>query len=912
MLSAVEVQEINQQLGSGDVAAAVARIEKEVDLRAKDQPQLEKATIKALSSRLKNDSEAARILGEGALHPNVSVRRFVRKLGQSLKNDGSPLAKPLRARLERYIDETVALDYSQNPKEAALRREQADVLDTSIELLRRLDLEEFLDTIGDLIVRWQEIDEAQQQAEAPARQAAEERGTKIMKAWRVHEEFVNAVFQERYAQLGVPLHEFQQTSPRLWEELMQTIQANPEYQAVHAEAEAAAAAAAPEMPEQPAGKTLAEDYGNVNRSFREALSGIHHWQDDKAPREQQVVQTRMWKWLEAGLMNDDLTGRRRALGISNINGWHFLGPRWMQQNALPLLQKAKGAGRDNGDVWNRFVYALHFVFYRDTAGQTATPVPEHVTPEAIRALKNGGKQEDEILERLAVETQKRLEKQEKQTAKAAVAAETGAVEEDEDEEDDSPWAHLLKPDEDELEVAARYTTIDERLQAICDPPVIEIEDFVGKRTGPMERTDLLDCWREEAGWKAREPELAKKAVPRLLEKMRQSVEEYREVHNRKKPAHFQITPEMEAKLNKAEREKLEEQELGKEQFAAEMATDDLIYAIRELGGMPAVMQALEMLEHDELQGYQGRHVRGIISMLGDEKQYSGTDVDTSRKLVKLWERAELKSKKSEDDIKWFEQSRDQFMAGVLYRSDDPAHQDEALDLVRARGAYDSSLPKVARQRGDTRMLVPLVRALLPFYDNHNDDLLEMWKDLIAQQSPDLQEVLPELLESYAGTTDAKQLRMPQEMLEAVDKKSPLWNRQQELLTRCVESPLPAVSRFALERLGAADIENADWESLCGLAAEKLFSENAGLAREAAKFLGQIGAAHKEVTETAAAALGDALSLQNLPLLETCLKSLQQVKDKQRFTWDDSLRERIEELGREQKARLGKLCDKLLA
>src|SRR5690606_14322264 len=117
----------------------LAPLEGAVDVRARELPAIDKPVVKALAGHLANDAGAAKLLGEAALHPNISVRRFVRKLAMALKADARPLAAPLRARIARYLSETIAIDYTFDPKEAALRREQADVLDTSIELLRRVD-----------------------------------------------------------------------------------------------------------------------------------------------------------------------------------------------------------------------------------------------------------------------------------------------------------------------------------------------------------------------------------------------------------------------------------------------------------------------------------------------------------------------------------------------------------------------------------------------------------------------------------------------------------------------------------------------------------------------------------------------------------------------------------------------------
>jgi hypothetical protein len=917
MLSSTAVQEINQHLSAGDVAAALALVEPEVDLRTKELPAIDKKTLPQLATHLSTDPVQARRLAEAALHPNISVRRFVRKLVQGLKTGAKPLAKPLWARLDCYIQETVALAYSNNPKEAVLRREQVDVLDTAIELLRRCDLEEFLHITGELLVRWHARDDEKQRAEEPQRRLAEARGERIMHAWGVHEARVKAIFEERYAHLGLPCHELQRTSPRLWEELLQAVRDDPEFQ----RAEAAAQAAMPQEPAAvptPAPQTLAQDSHNVSNAFREALSLNAVWQPGQEPSaEQRAVQQQVAQWAEAALLSDDPRAEARMLALPHVNGWQYLGAEWFQEHAVPLLQRAQAAGRDKSEAWSNFVYIMRFLLFRDGARQDAMELPETLTPEALRALKNGNQKDDAFLEQLAGQVAAvRARQEERQAAKppAAVDAEAAAEQSDEDEEEDATaacWAHLLAPGDAVKQAAAQYRTLEQRIEALCTPPVVERREFSKTKLAPVERCDLLSCWRDDADWAAMEQAFREQALPRLFDRLRQETEAYLEVHRRRKPGNAQLSAEVAAALTPAEQRRWEEKQLEQERFDAMVATDDVVYAIRQLGGLPAAVTAMEIFDQNELVDYQSRHVMGLTSVITEQRNFTPADVEAARAIVENWERYQLAAKPSAQDREWTLKWRDQVTVGFLYKSGEPEHRAEALALVRTRGAYDSALPRLAREREDVAMLMPLVRATLPFHDYYDHHILALWDSVLAKHSELVPALLPELLTMLAEITDAKQLRMPQAMLERVDKGHPALAGNFELLARCVESPLPAVNRLALERLTEITTIEADWSSVCERASEKLWSENVTLAKDTAKFLGRVGAAHGEVTEAAFAALGDALSLNNPPLLEVCLRALQQIRDKQPVTLDAAIRERIAELQTEHTAKLGKLCAKLL-
>jgi hypothetical protein len=83
-------------------------------------------------------------------------------------------------------------------------------------------------------------------------------------------------------------------------------------------------------------------------------------------------------------------------------------------------------------------------------------------------------------------------------------------------------------------------------------------------------------------------------------------------------------------------------------------------------------------------------------------------------------------------------------------------------------------------------------------------------------------------------------------------------------------------------------------------------------KDAAKFLGTIGARNTDAAPEAFVALCDALSLNSLPLLEAILRALIAIRGKQDVELNEAARKRIEQLRDEQLSRLGKLCRRVLA
>ena len=143
MLRLEQVKAIDDGFHGGDLNAAFVPLEATIDLRAGELPRLGKRALAALKNGLANGDDAA-TWAQAMLHPNVSVRRFARKVLMELGDEAAPLFGPLRARLERFWGEETPLPETMKPREAALRREQNEQVSSALELLLRVDPEQFM------------------------------------------------------------------------------------------------------------------------------------------------------------------------------------------------------------------------------------------------------------------------------------------------------------------------------------------------------------------------------------------------------------------------------------------------------------------------------------------------------------------------------------------------------------------------------------------------------------------------------------------------------------------------------------------------------------------------------------------------------------------------------------------------
>ena len=103
----------------------------------------------------------------------------------------------------------------------------------------------------------------------------------------------------------------------------------------------------------------------------------------------------------------------------------------------------------------------------------------------------------------------------------------------------------------------------------------------------------------------------------------------------------------------------------------------------------------------------------------------------------------------------------------------------------------------------------------------------------------------------------------------------------------------------------------DRELAAQTASEALWSENVGLAKDAAKFLATLALADENIAELAWSGLEDATALENVGVCEAVFRALVKIKSKRKtMELSDAAREKLELLREAQTERFGKFAAKL--
>ena len=124
----------------------------------------------------------------------------------------------------------------------------------------------------------------------------------------------------------------------------------------------------------------------------------------------------------------------------------------------------------------------------------------------------------------------------------------------------------------------------------------------------------------------------------------------------------------------------------------------------------------------------------------------------------------------------------------------------------------------------------------------------------------------------------------------------------------LESPQEKVVKWALETLLQIAPPNLDWPRVIETTGEELWSQNVGLAKNAAKFLGMVP---PENTALAWEKLNAATALENNSLVETIFRAMTALKKKTTDLKSDSVTyERLKLLAQLSPDRFGKFAKKL--
>lgn len=894
MLTLEQARAINDALQNGDLNAALEPLENTIDLRHAEQPRLEKGAVAALKTGLKTPQNA-QIWAAAAFHPNISVRRFVRKTFLAFKSDGAPIAAPLRACLEQFWAEETPLPDSSKPKEAAARREQMEIVQSVLEILLRADAEAFMAFYLDLI------------DETPL----ERRQNAQWDEWSQKHRAYGEAFQEHRkkiitAEWGAEYldwNQYRQLPTRIWNEIEERVKNVPEVRQL-----------LPDLGENP--------WQNAARSWfpESEFQGVMLpvLQSEFGPQREiaAMIRRQVWDWFELVLENGEKRSLHR-IGATFSHSYYlrdWLGREELWQKAPALLEKTKTEllpqlstqyqksvprlVRSRGDVWCFLVIALANSCVRPYQIKPEDwQLPEHITPELLERLKIQGGDTWRINSAL-IAAIKALKETPPQTEEAV------------ETETDSPlhfsfdelkaFLQKSKPisptaDKTEAQVAA-LPDGEKRIETLVNPPD-------PKHKLAFDRANFWRTLAKQIGEDKLKQRLWPRGGPLLWARYEAKLEDYRRAKT------DEPTAKLEEKLTAGELKKWKTEQRRLERQRIERELFDIAQVLRDVEGFEAETRLLVLLKKPGFKELLTKQYSQILATLGytyfnhdEASQKQGRDPQWLRenwflpaKWAPLIAEIEIEYIGDERGHDWQRKDLLGYLAVAYYRLATPESRAKFREIM---ANLDSNLYGVSRPvaaLGDVEIWLLLVERM----EWQNADLKELWQRGRAAGGENAQKIGEQLLDLAATTSREKSAKFIVEMLDEVAPEE--WQNHAAIVVAALESPIVPIKRWALKIL--AKLDDFDREMAANLAGEMLWNENASLVKDAAKFLGgQAG----DSASIAWEALQDATSLENLPVLEAIFRALATLKSKNKtLELGESARERLGELGEAAPERFGK-------
>jgi hypothetical protein len=902
VLERTVAQRIETALERGDWSVVVDALDKFPDLRWGDLPPLNKKALAAFASKLPTDQQLQESLTASLFHPNRSVRLFARKILQSLKYPAF-LAPFIRNKLDDYLRKTPALPESFKPDEAAQRRAQVETVKDAVAVLLKCDANEFLSyhaAIMTMLLRQRE-----------------EQMLRWKRSSKIHEQLVKReeqIFEERFGHLGLKPHELPR---RLQRELEEAILNDPECQRLMEEIRR-------QTPER---LTLLEEGETVRKAFGDALDDLFDPKRKGKDAEVERVRAKLWEWVERGLRQGEEVGIALLTMYSYWQLSDWLGKEELVERGLPLLAQTKSHA--HREAWSVLIWALD----KALEATKETPLPETLTPEAVRALKIGDEQVDSQVERVAQRLEERLGKAKR-------------------EQTDWWW-------EKGKAIAERFTTLEERLAALLNPSLAE---KLSKTK--ISRATLLRFWMQSAGWDEQVAELREKAVPLLWERLREVITAWHALRSPK------ALTELARELTEPAKQTLTERELKRllrgmrweKENELRSEARDIFHALFEFDPADAWFTLLDeaqrssseewleimascplpsdlnllvsLLERFEQWGKglsaSARVAEQIISVIAEQCYgkwlESMPQFSEGRNLLEALPPTELpkpdpqslmlmrrayKVLEQTGTAKYVQQGE---YAAVLYCWGTPEAMREVREILQKGQLSVRDLAKLALLRRDYDLIAPLAKQSGYWL---NPMVFALWEELISKAPEKLPKVVAELLAFLAEATDAWQVKTTLEMLKRVADSHDLFAPHFNLLVTALDSTIPEVVQFAmgqLEKLVKASPKQWErqWVAVSERVREKLWSDKVAIAKGAVSLLSAIGECFSDAASVVVEALSEALHVNSLPLLELVLRGLVKIKASHAITFNEAIKKRLAELSEEHPERLGRWCRKLLS
>lgn len=236
----------------------------------------------------------------------------------------------------------------------------------------------------------------------------------------------------------------------------------------------------------------------------------------------------------------------------------------------------------------------------------------------------------------------------------------------------------------------------------------------------------------------------------------------------------------------------------------------------------------------------------------------------------------------------------------FYRLDSEAGRGKSLELLRETPMSSSFLMNLAKENLDAELWLELI--ISPWHPDEQALFYPAFKAAKPNETPAL---IVEMIEKLGQSSDERTLKIVAAILGTLAPAE--LGRYGPNIAQHIESPMPKVAKWALETLLKLRPANWDWPRAIEGAGDKLWSENMGLAKIAARFLGEAPA---EFAGLAWKQLEAALALENLILREAILRALVKLrKTDGALQLDEMARQEMEELAKLAPERFGKFVGK---
>ncbi|BCM93935.1 hypothetical protein IAD21_05830 [Abditibacteriota bacterium] len=953
MLTLEQVRVVNDGFKSGDLNAALRPLEETIDLRSNELPRLDKAALAALKTGLQNGDDAA-TWAQALLHPNISVRRFARKVFMGLGDEAAPLFEPLRQRIERYWSEEKPLGETNKPREAALRREQREMVEGALEILLRSHPEKFLEFYADLM----DVTPIGDTSNSHNSQAMREWQERNSEAWQATQKEIERLLTDEWgSEWAQPTKRWKLPS-RVLREIDERARQSPEVAALWEKlGESPFERAAPEW--QPT-QLMTATFGSYLSTYG---------QTGPMKRVADRLRPGIWGWTYAAFDFGSSTEERsrNARRLMGSNGWwgfaHWLGterlivelPSLLMRSKAPLLEQAQsqlGAEQGlyniaspNGDgwvarLWLLLTWALGNALQRPYNIQPEDwIIPAEVEPETlrqiiaelqtnqssdhiVRGLKDAAKNIDEARQLQKEKAQSPVEvvetsvvEAEPESARVIAVLPTSLLNPYDvlgDEQIREIYAKDGYTDEAQARISAEVEKVEREMSRVQEPEK-KVQLLVQPPAHPRDANKIISrmpywrVWSRDLGEKGEQKlkeAVWSEAEPKLWARLDATLEEYRRAET------DPVEPKIEQKLTERELKEWRAQMRRETRTAIAREIWDVVGLLVHVNGFKARLRAIELADRPSCRDI---HSQMELTLIGELERYPG-DYGTQSmsgaawsewRLGDEWEevlrRGEAQLEKAKEE--WGRANLERQLAtGYYWRG-----QFERFKEMATRpnvSPYGVAMAVVARDDFEAwRVLIGNPQYGL------SDQLSLFWKAQLGdpeRKRRALESVVSTLATTSENETSRRLLGWVNGVL--VTELEPFLAE----IENALESALVPVKKWAMSVLGALAGADFDRERAALTAGEALWSENAGLAKDAAKFLSQMAAQEPSVAETAWDALCDATALDNVGVAEAIYRALSQLRTKNKsLELSDAAHEKLGVLVGVQAERFTKFQKKLV-